>query len=805
MSWVGKSLQSKEDDRLIRGRGLFTDDQQTPGMLHMCVVRSPYAHARILSVDVSAAAAHPGVVCTLTGREVADQCEPYMQLGPGPAANIQDYSMAVDTVRHQGEPVAAVFAESPAIAMDASELVDVDYEFLEPVLTAEQGLEDKRILHERAGTNIVYQGVFEYGDIDKAFAEAAYVVKIDRLHFHRFSSTPLENNACVAQWSRQGTVDFLCNNSFVGFAQQMLSPALRVPPEQLRIRTHDIGGSFGNKIWNYVYMTIAALGSRKADGRQVKWSETRSEHLLAGGHGSERTFLGTEVALDSDGVMIGIRSRHIDDCGAYPRYEPLGCIIWAQTLPASYKIRNLRIDFSQSVTNTCPAVPNRGYSRMQHIWFLERVLDICAHELGIPNDEMRLRNFIRDFPYETPNGCIYDSGNYPAMLEKAKALIGWDDWQATQAAGRAEGRLIGIGIGVSLDAGTNNFGQVQILNPHLPFSGNAAAANVKLDLEGTVVVSLATNPSGQNHETATSQVVADELGIEPDMVHVRPGFDTSWNTHVGTSGTYASQFAVTVLSAVHGACQKLKEQMRKLTAFVLEAAEEDLEFGVGEQGPELRVRGTKHALNYWSLSNLVNNNSASLGADLADITLNVRHVYRPPFEVPDLERKFGNLTLTYASLLHVAVVEVDRETAHPKILAYAAVDDCGTMINPQIVAGLAQGGTCHGIAASIMEAHQYDDLGNLLTSTFSDYCPITSMNIPDVKHGHIETPSPFSYNGAKGMGESAGAPLHTISAALQDALFGAGIIIDDSYHSPPAVFNALRNPNRERLVSVEKR
>ena len=805
MSWVGKSPRRKEDNRLVRGRGLFTDDDQTAGMLHMYVLRSPYAHANILSVDVSAAEAHPGVVCTLTGKEVAEQCDPYMELAPGKAAEILDYSIAVDRARHQGEPVAAVFAESPAIAIDASQLIEVDYEMLDPVLSGEQGLEDKNIVHEAAGTNLVWQDVYEYGDVDKAFDDAAHIVKIDRLHFHRFSSTPLEGNACVAEWTQQGTIEFFCNNSFAGFAQQLLSPALRVRSEQIRIRTHDIGGSFGNKIWNYIYMTIAALGSRKAGGRKVKWNEARSEHTVAGGHGNERTFLDTEVALDPDGVITALRSRHIDDCGAYPRYEPLGCVIWSQVIPACYKLRNIRIDFSQAVTNKCPAVPNRGYSRMQHLWFMERVIDICGHELGIPADEIRLKNYIRDFPYETPNGCVYDSGNYPAMLDMAKELIGWDEWMDKQAQARDEGRLLGIGIGTTLDSGTNNFGQAQIINPHLPFSGNSEACSIQLDLDGAVIVSLGTGPSGQGHETATSQVVADELGIDPDMVHVRTGFDAGWNTYVGHSGTYASQFAVTGLTAVHGACRKLRDELGRLAGFLLEADIDELEFGVGDEGPELRVKGTERAVNYWYLSNIVNSNNAALSGELADVTLNVRNVYRPPFDVPDTDRKFGNLTLTYASQLHIAVVEVDRQTGHAKILDYAAVDDCGKAINPQIVAGQVHGATGHGIGAAIMETFQYDEIGNLLTLTFSDYVPITSLNIPDVKYGHIETPSPFSFNGAKGMGEGGGAPLHTVSAAMQDALFSEGIIIQDSHHSPPAVFEVMREANRERVVTVENR
>jgi 2-furoyl-CoA dehydrogenase large subunit len=469
------------------------------------------------------------------------------------------------------------------------------------------------------------------------------------------------------------------------------------------------------------------------------------------------------------------------------------------------KVRNVRIDFSQTVTNKCPVIPNRGYSRMQHLWFMERVLDICGHELGIPTDEMRLRNYIREFPYETPNGCVYDSGDYPKMLQLAKQLIGWDEWKKKQVEARAQGRWLGIGIGTTLDSGTNNFGQAQIMNPYLPFSGNSEVCNIRIDFDGAVVVTLGTGPSGQGHETVTSQVVADELNLDPSMVTVKTGFDSGWNNFSGHSGTYASQFAVTGLSAVYGACQKLKKEMRQLAAHVLQVSEDKLEFGVGAQGPQLGVPGTDKALNYWYMSNLVNSNNAGLGAALADVTLNVKHTYRPPFTVPDTQRKFGNLTLTYAAQLHIAVVEVDKETCRPKVLAYSAVDDCGTVMNPQIVHGQVHGATGHGLGAALMESLDYDEGGNLMASTFSDYCPITSVNMPDVQYGNIQTPSPFSYNGAKGMGEGGGAPLHTISAALQDALHSSGFIITESHHSAHRLFERLQQPNREQSVSVESR
>jgi CO/xanthine dehydrogenase Mo-binding subunit len=810
-NWVGKSLPRKEEDRLLRGLGRFADDIKMREMLYLRFVRSPYAHARLLSVDVSAAEALRGVICTLTGKEIEPLTQPFIEIGPDPAAKIRDFPLAVEKAHYQGEPVAAVVAESPAIADDAAELVQVEYEALEPVIDAEQALNDESILHQSAGTNKVWNGVFEYGDVEQALRDAAYVVNIKHLHFHRFSSTPLENNVVIAQWDpKDDRIYFSCNNSFPSFAIQFLSAHLNVHIDRIRVQTADIGGSFGIKITSYPQMAVCALASKKAGGRPIKWVETRSEHMTSSAHGNERTFRDTRVALDKDGVIIGISSRHIDDCGAYPRYEPLGCVIWSQVYPGVYRFKNARIDFTQAVTNKCPVGPNRGYSRMQHLWFLERVVDVCAHELGIPADEMRLRNYIRreEFPYTTPNGCVYDSGDYPKMLALAKDLIGWDEWKKKQDEGRNQGRWIGIGIGTTLDSGTNNFGQSQIINPHAPFSGNSQGANCKLDIYGEVVVAVGSCPQGQGHETTAAQVVADVLNISPDLITVRTGFDTERNVHTGFSGTYASQFAVSGLSAVHGAAQKLKAEMRRLAAFVLETNEDDIEFGTGAEGPELRAKTSGKSINYWALANIVNVNSAVLVPEMHDVTLNCRYVWRAPFKVPDTQKKYGNLTMTYASQLHIAVVEVNRETYIPKILDYVAIDDCGTVINPPIVEGQVYGATAHGIGAALMENCVYDEVGNMLTSTFSDYLPITAVNMPKLKYGHISTPSPHSYSGAKGMGEGGAAPIHTISAALQDALFGEGIFIEESFNNPDSLFRALvakQGSQLGQLVKVERR
>ena len=809
--WVGKSVPRKEEDRLLRGRGKFIDDIKLRGMLHLRFVRSPYAHARILKIDTSTAEALPGVVCVLTGKEVASQTQPFIEIAPDHAQKIRDYPMAVDKARYQGEPVAAVVAESPGLADDGAELVEVDYEPLDPAIDSEEALTDKTILHEDAGTNRIWSGTWDFGDVEKAFRDAAYVVHIDRMHFHRFSSTPLENNMAIAEWDpKDDRIHYWCNNSFPSFAIQFLAAHLGVHIDRIRVQTFDIGGSFGIKITSYPQMSVCALASKKAGGRPVKWAETRSEHMVSSAHGNERTFRDTRVALDKDGVITAISSRHIDDCGAYPRYEPLGCVIFSQVFCGTYRFKNAHFEFTQTVTNKCPVGPNRGYSRMQHLWFLERVLDICAHEIGISADEMRLRNYIRpeEFPYTTPNGCVYDSGNYPKMLEVGKNLIGWDDWKKKQAEARREGRMIGIGIGTTLDSGTNNFGQSQIVNPYAPFSGNSQGANCKLDIYGEVVVAVGSCPQGQGHETVSAQVVADVLNISPDLITVRTGFDTERNVHTGFSGTYASQFAVSGLSAVHGAAQKLKAEMKQLAAFVLETKQDDLQFGFGEQGPEVKAKSTGKSINYWGLANIVNVNSAGLPPELHDVTLNCRYVWRAPFQVPDKQKKYGNLTLTYSAQLHIAVIEVDPDTFVPKILDYAAVEDCGVAINPPIVEGQVYGATAHGIGAALMENCAYDASGNMLTSTFSDYTPITAVNIPKIKYGHISTPSPHTYSGAKGMGEGGAAPIHTISAALQDALFSQGVFINESFNNADSIFRSVKQHEGgqlKTLVKVEKR
>jgi CO/xanthine dehydrogenase Mo-binding subunit len=794
-AWKGRSVPRKEDRRLLEGQGVFVDDVKRHGMGYIHFVRSPYAHAHIVSIDVSQAEAIGGVYGTLTGEEVASLTDPFFQISSVPGANLKDYALAVGKVRYVGEAIVAVVAETRELARDASELVEIEYEPIDAVTDARHARDDGvPALHEDAGGNLMWEGVYEWGDLDAAFAEADKIVKIDELHFHRFNSTPLETNGALVEYNRGvGQWTIHTNNQFPGFAAIMMGPAMRCGLDKLRFVTQDIGGGFGNKITSHPQLVACCLLARKL-GRAVQWTEWRTDFHMSMSHGNERWFENTEVAVKNDGTLLGFRTTALDDVGAWLRYEPLGGVIWAQVTPGMYRWKHIRVDFQVVATNKAPCSPNRGYSRMQHLWFTERMMDIVAHELGLDPVEVRKRNYIRadEMPYETPNGCVYDSGDYAQMLDIGLELIDYAGIESRRKDAESRGKLLGVGIGSTLDSGTNNFAQSQLINPELQFSGNNEVATVKLDIFGEIVVTLGTTPQGQGHETTASQVVADILNCSLEDVHVRSGHDSYWNSHAGFSGTYASQFAVTGLTAVKGATELLAAEIKKLAGAVFGGVPpEALELAEGG----VRIKDNHEAfLPFMACGAIINANNAGLPDDL-NVTLNCRYVYKPPFQVPDIEKKFGNLTLTYATQIHVAVIEIDPETGYYDIVDYAAVDDCGKRINPQIVEGQVMGATAQALGAVVHEQYVYDEDGNLLTPNFYDYHVPHALDMPPLKTGFIESPSPFTELGTKGMGEGGGAGIHAVCAAIQDALRGHGdAIVWDSSNPYNRVWEMLQDP-----------
>jgi 2-furoyl-CoA dehydrogenase large subunit len=780
-------MKRKEDQRLLVGLGKYVDDIKLPGMGHAALLRSPYAHAKILRIDISRAEKLPGVVYVLTGEGAAKLTDPFLQISPPPANGLKDYCLAVGKVRYVGEPVVAVVAETSAIAEDALELIQVEYEVLEHVLEAREALAPQPpILHEEVGSNLVFRGTWDYGDVGQAKGQADKVVK-KTLHFHRFSSTPIENNAVVANYDKAtGFLTIHCNNQMPMFCIPWISFALRFPSNRIRMITGDIGGGFGTKIISYPYMVLLGLLSIKS-GRPVKWIEERTEHLLAANHGNERTFE-VEISVKKDGTILGFDVKAWDDCGAYTRYEPAGAAIWAQVTPGCYHFKNFRMEFLQVMTNKCPVGPNRGYSRMQHLWLIERSVDIVARELGLDPAEVRFKNLIGpdEMPYVTPSGGVYDGGDYPESLRRVMKLVDYWNWRKEQARVKKGRRLIGIGLSIVIDSGTNNFGQVRIVNPENPFSGNSEAARILIDGLGQIQVALGTVPQGQGHETFASQIVADEFGINPEQVSVLMGFDSGVHPFSHQSGAYASRCAVMGTGALLGAANKIKEKVSKIAAHIMKANPETIEFREGN----LVDRETGNKIPLWQVANVawVNNTLLPKGMEPG---LVATHIWKPEFTLPD-ERWRHNQTLTYSCQTHAAVIELDPETGKFKILKYGIVDDCGRQINPMIVEGQVHGAAAHGIGAAMYESFEYDEDGHLQSSTFIDYLVPTAVDIPDLLTESMETPSLFAPKGIRGVGEGGGTPLAAIANAVEDALRPLEVEITESHQNPQRIYELIK-------------
>ncbi|GAA0971719.1 hypothetical protein GCM10009555_023320 [Acrocarpospora macrocephala] len=595
-AFTGQAMPRKEDDRLLKAQGEFGDDTPIAHLAYVNFVRSPYAHARITSIDVSAAEQVDGYLGCLLPEEAEALTDGFMELqGPPADVEVDRCLTSLGKVRFVGEAVVAVAGETREAARDAAAAVLVEYEPLTAVADAREAIKhDAPAVHDQIGHNIAWDGTFDYGDIDFALDQADHVIEADELHFHRSSATPLECNAITVQYDA-GVETF----TIIGGCAQpqvttlMVAAALRHSAERIRIVSKDFGGSFGVKIGMYVQATALALLSRKL-GRPMRWTETRTEHHLTGGHCNERWFRNVKMAVQSDGTVLGLSYDALDDIGAYTRYEPLGAVIWSHVTNACYQLSHLKVRFRTVYTNKGPVLPVRGYSRVQHLWLVERMMDIAAHELGFDPVEFRMHNYIKpeQYPYTTVNGCVYDSGNLPLSLSKALDLIDYQQARQLQAEVRGTGKRIGIGIGSTLDSGTNNFGQARIIYEHLPFGGNTEGGLVRMGADGTIFAVTGGVAFGQGHETTVAQVVSDMLGVGYDDVVVHRGADSSLSAQTGFSGSYASQFAVTGIGAIINATRKLAREIRLVAASVLGAEPDDimLEGGFANNPPERVLR-----------------------------------------------------------------------------------------------------------------------------------------------------------------------------------------------------------------------
>jgi len=720
------------------------DDISIPRMAHLVFIRSPYAHAKINKVDASEALRMPGVLAVVDGRQIAAACKPIQTF----INQIRYFGIAVEKTLYFGEPVAMVAASSLEDAYDAAEHVHVEHEPLPAVIDpSEAG--NGPVLHESMGSNTVLRKTFSFGDVARAFREADKVVE-ERFNFKRYAASPIEPCGVIADYRADGSLTVYDNQQTPQLFRRLVSASLGIPYEKIRFIEPDVGGGFGVKIMLYPYVVLVSYMSRLLK-RPVKWVETRREHLAAMAHNSNRV-IDVEMAFRSDGRVLGYRTYFTEDCGAYVRPpDPGGVIRSLMTYTGCYDIRNVEVGLEVVVTNKCPTGPVRGYG-CQHAYFaLERTMDIAARALNLKPEEIRRINLVREQPYRTVFGSLYDGGDYEAVLQKALELAEVEKYRNRP--------YTGVGLACVVEPAVTNLARNRLLFNNLKTSGSAEGVVVRLNEMGEVVVAIASIPNGQGHETVAAEIAAKTLGTSPDKVEVLHG-DTGLVYPSPYGGTWGSRFSVMTVAAVRKACEKLREKIVKISAALLEAAPEDLEISDGA----VHVRGSNVSLTFAELAAKVYRDTVALKG--LDTSLYAEFFYNFPNFGTGEAGEF-NMSATYGNSAHVAVVEVDPETYVVKILRYVAVHDCGRILNREIVEGQVLGGVVQGIGATLYEEIAYGDDGVLLTTSFADYLLPTAVEAPEILLDHLETPSLFSELGSKGMGEG---PMIPVAAALANAV-----------------------------------
>lgn len=769
--WIGVDVRRKEDARLLTGRGKFTDDIELPGMLYAAVLRSPYAHARIKSIDTSAAEKLPGVVAVLTGQQAAEFSNPLPPTIEIAMKLCQAYSIAVDKARYVGEPVAAVAAVDRYTAEDALELIDVVYEPLQPVTTIEQALApDAPLLYEEWGDNRQLHWAFANGDVDKAFAEADRIIK-DRILHHRYTGTPMEARVALADYEPvSGQLTVWVSTQAPHQFRTLLSQAVRIKEHKIRVLAPDVGGGFGTKLQIDAEVIPCLLSIYT--GRPVKWTETRTENLLSGVQ-SRDYYFDIEIAVKNDGTILGVRNKLFGDqgCDGTNRAAGSGALIVAGAyVPGPYKIQAYSTEVTGVVTNKGPYGAYRGYGKDIANYVMERMMDRIARELNMSPVELRMKNFIQphEFPYKTITGPLYDSGNYQECMQRALELVDYDHLRQQQEQLRKQGRYIGIGIAAMLEPSGAAV-------PNCIFNGYEAAI-VRVTPEGGVTLLTGMQDIGQGVETTLAQVVADELGVTPEDVKVIYG-DTDAVPY--GLGPWSSRGATYGVSAVLMAARKVREKILNIGANLLEARAEDLDiensniFVKEMPSRSISLRDLAEKVYFWPGPYVI----VPPGQEP---TLEGTHYWTGPIVswIPDDQ---GRLSLysTHPSGTFIVVAEVDVRTGEVKLQRLAVGHDCGNIINPMIVDAQVHGGAVQGMAGALLEELKYDENGQLLTNEFVDYLVPTAADMPPIDVAHVISPSPFTAAGTKGMGEGGAIPTPAaVANAVEDALAPFGVKVE---------------------------
>jgi 2-furoyl-CoA dehydrogenase large subunit len=801
---IGTRARSKEAPRHVSGRGRFVDDMSVPRMLHACILRSPYAHARILAVRAGAAAALPGVRAVITPDEVKTMSRPFKpgRYAAGLRVPIPEFAGAVDKVRYVGEPIAIVAADSPAVAEDALELIEVDYEPLPAAVTTDEAASASATpLYDELASNVAWTGKVSYGDVEGAFKRADRIVR-DNLKIHRYSSTPLEPFACLAEHTPE-RLAIWCNSQSPDVIYEALSEALGT--ESVRVFVPDVGGGFGQKIHLIrKYAVLTAMLAVKT-GRPVKWIEDRSEHMMAGGHSCEQEF-DVEAAVTATGEVLGLKILDTDDVGGSVSTLTIHFTNKLNNLFNTYKVQHLTLEGRSVLTNKCPVVPNRGIGKPGMCFVWERMMDRIAQELGLDAIEVRRTNLIppEAFPYTTPNGNIYGSGDYPTLLNKALANVGYDEIRAQQAEQRARrsdlvgadlkvGPYIGIGVVIGVEPGGRNAARDMAIFPQskqMPGAGGVEGATVKVEKNGGVIFTLGSPSCGQSHETTAAQIVAEVLGVAPERVSMAGTFDSALSPWGVSSSNSGNNFHLYDVGAVHGASTRLRDKMLTLAAHVLKADKASLRI---EDGVVHDTTGA--TVTFAELGKIAYANQAQQPPGFEpglQATYYHSHPHADPLMLPDAEGRV-RAQYTFSSAAHAAVVEVDTETGRVRVLRYIIVSDNGTIINPGVVDGQIYGSAAHGISVALGEGFVYGADGQLLTLTLLDYGKSTTLETPRIEIEHYPVPDPFTTLGQKAAGEGAAIPSPAaITSAVEDALSPLGVKVRHLPLSPERVWRLIR-------------
>ncbi|MFD3895307.1 xanthine dehydrogenase family protein molybdopterin-binding subunit [Streptomyces cellulosae] len=752
---VGRARLRKEDARLLTGQTHWTDNIQAAGMLHLAILRSPMAHARLERVDVSPALELPGVVAAFTGSDLAEG------MGSLPCAwpvtedmvHPDHPPLAVDEVRHAGDPVAVVVARDRYAAADALEAVEVEYEPLPAVLDLEAALaEDAPLVHADKGTNRCYDWPLRAGEDYAAVRERAEVVLERRYHQQRLIPNAMEpRSVVVTPLAASGEYTVYSATQIPHILRVMLAMVTGIPEHKLRVVAPDVGGGFGSKLQVYGEEAIALAVARRL-GRPVKWTESRSEGYLATHHG-RGMIQDVEIAADRDGRLRGLKVDLLADMGAYLMLVTPGVpILGAFMYPAIYKMDSYEFRCTGVFTTRTPTDAYRGAGRPEATYAIERIMDELAAELGMDPVELRRRNWIRheEFPYDSIAGLTYDSGNYEAATDKALALFGYDELREEQRKRNERGDTVRLGIGVSTYTEMCGLAPSRVLRDLRYAAGGWEAASIRMLPTGKVEVVTGTSPHGQGHVTSWSQIAADVLGVPFEDVEVVHG-----DTRAAPQGmdTYGSRSLVVGGAAVHHAARKVVDKARKVAAHLLEASERDLEFTGGvfsvKGSPEARKTIQEVAFEAFTSHDL---------PDGMEPTINAEHVLDPE-------------NFSYPHGTHLCAVEVDTETGMTRIRSYVCVDDVGRVVNPMIVEGQVHGGLAQGIAQALYEEAVYDDDGNLLSGTMADYLVPSAVDLPDFVTDRTETPAESNPLGVKGVGEAGTiASTPAVVGAVVDAL-----------------------------------